>query len=164
MEEKECQNIIEQIKDPQNLNDACKRHVNVCKKCATTLSLLLTIKAGPTPTAGLVPSASFITGVIAGIGAKTVVSSTAATAATTTTVATVSTKTIIGTAIGVSLAAALGFGIMFSSDDSVKNFLKNCKGEFAKKSIIELELKELETRNKLKSPVLKFSSPADEVE
>lgn len=156
MDEKECKNVTEQLTDPQNLSEEGKKHIKVCKKCATTVSLLLTLKAGPTPTAGLMPSSTFINSVLAGIGIKSAVASSAAATATATS------KTVVAVAVALGLAAVIGLGLAISTDDSFNNMLKNQKSESAKRNIIEIELLELEALKNIKSPVLKFDSPANE--
>jgi hypothetical protein len=155
MDEKECKNITEQLTDPQNINEAGKKHIKVCKKCASTVSLLLTLKAGPAPTAGLVPSPAFVNSVLAGIGIKSAVASSAATAA-------VTSKSVVAAIVALSVAVVLGLGLTLGTDDSFNNILKNQKSESAKRNIIEIELLELEALKNIKSPVLKFDSPANE--
>ncbi|MDD3001816.1 MAG: hypothetical protein PHF29_08695 [Candidatus Riflebacteria bacterium] len=157
MDEKECKNVTEQLTDPKNLTEAGKKHIKVCKKCATTVSLLLTLKAGPTPTAGLVPSPTFVNSVLAGIGIKSAVASSAATST-----ATATSKTVVTVAVALGLATAVGLGLTLGTDDSFNNILKNQKSESAKRNIIEIELLELEALKNIKSPVLKFDSPANE--
>ncbi len=161
MNDKKCKQIIEEIKDPHNLNESSKEHIKGCKKCAATLSVMLTIKAGPTPTSSLVPSSSFVSGVLAGIGAKTAASATAASVATATTTAgtTISTKAIIGGIITVALATMLGFGIMLKTDGTLSTSNKKTKSEMTKSSIIETEFQKLTESKDKDVPVFRFDAP-----
>lgn len=163
MENKECKEIIEEIKDPQNLNERCKLHVKSCKSCAAALSVMLTVKAGPPPTSGLIPSSSFIAGVLSGIGVKTTASATTASTAASTTTATgtvVTTKAIIGTIITVALATMLGFGLMLKSDGGFSGLNQKTKSQLTKKNIIDMEVNKLSASEERQSPVLKFKAPS----
>jgi hypothetical protein len=163
MEDKECKEIIEEIKDPHNLNERCRLHVKGCKKCAAALSVLLAVKAGPTPTSGLIPSSSFVAGVLSGIGLKTAASATTATSVTTSTAATgtvVTSKVIIGAIIAVTLATMLSFGIMLKSDGGVAGLNQKTKSQLTKKNIIETEIQKLSASQDREAPVLRFAAPS----
>lgn len=142
-------------------------------------SLFNELRAGKPPTSNLAPSSAFVDGVLAGISAKAAVSAAAASAALTASSATAASgsamassaaasslsaaaKAVIGTAIALAAAGAVAYS---SAGENIVSSLKGHKPEEAKKSVIETEVKQLkESGSANKAPILRFSSPSEDVD
>ncbi len=153
----ECEKIIDQVTDPRNLNDQCRQHIKTCKECAAVVACMTWARAKGSPTADMKPSQAFLgrieqaldSGPISGGGAACGTGS-----------------NLLAWVFGIGLAAALLFGVVSTYDrppgNTTANGFTSSNGTSTTVSPAESESRILKTQQT--APVLKFPSPADDVE
>lgn len=157
MAENECRKIIDQVVDPDNLNEQCRQHIKGCKECAAALACLVWLKTRGSPTADLKPSQAFLGKIESGIGGNSAGNSGSAATGS---------KTLLAVAISVVITAAVAISfIAFNSSpaDTMSGSSSISAGnEESQGPAAEAESEILNRQQS--APILKFTSPADDVD
>lgn len=60
MSKDECEKFIDQVTDPRHLNDQCRQHIRGCRECAAVIACMIWARGKGSPTADLQPSSAFL--------------------------------------------------------------------------------------------------------
>ncbi len=152
----ECEKIIDQVTDPRNLNDQCRQHIKTCKECAAVVACMTWARAKGSPTADLKPSQAFLNRIDQALDSGPAGGGAAGATG----------NNLLAWVLGIGLSAALLFGVVSTFDrqpaNTTTNSFTSSNGTSTSVSPAESESRILKTQQT--APVLKFPSPADDVE
>ncbi|MDD3146005.1 MAG: hypothetical protein PHD82_01775 [Candidatus Riflebacteria bacterium] len=152
----DCEKIIEEVSDPKNLNDQCRQHIKTCKECAAMVACLAWVKTKGSPTADMQPSQAFLNRIEQSLNGNPSGGGAAATGGS---------STLLAWILGIAITASVFLGIitMLNPAASVSlNGVSAAKPTDSIESATKTESRILNTQTS--APVLKFSSPADDVD
>lgn len=157
MAKKECEKIIDLAIEQGNTSGPVEQHARKCPECAAALACLLWLKTGNSPTAGLTPSAAYISGIERKISTCTVAATSAWSA---------TSKLVVGILVTTALAAVL-FSGFWHSDSAGDADGAVVTAPVAGRAIVDkndLSSAEDKGEAKIVAPVMQFQSPADDVD
>ncbi len=151
----ECEKIIDRVTDPRNLDEQCRQHIKTCAKCAAVIACLTWVKTKGSPTADLKPSEAFLKRLDQSLTPPSGGSSTAP----------AFTINLAAWLIGIVVTLVISAAIITGFNDTSRTATNPpSAADLTDKeiSITESESEILNTQPD--TPVLKFQSPADEID